>query len=238
MEIGYNTGRKDEVHRCFPGFPEETVRFFLDLRFHNETSWFHAHREAYEAYVRKPFSQFIQAMTPTVMRIADDMETRPNKCLARINRDIRFTRDKSPYRDHMWLLFRRSGEEREHSVMYWFELSPEVVEWGVGFWGYNRPAMDALRQRMVKKPAEVRRVLRQCGIPDETLHIYGDRYKSMKPPAGMPARFGHALSLQGDLCQASWRSAGGELPAGDHRPGFGGLSAPQASLSAASAGRG
>ena len=171
----------------FPGFPEETVRFFLDLRFHNETPWFHAHREAYEAYVRKPFSQFIEAMTPTVMRIADDMETRPNKCLARINRDIRFTRDKSPYRDHMWMLFRRSGEEREHAVMYWFELSPEVVEWGVGFWGYNRPAMDALRERMVKKPAEVRRVLRRCGIPDETLHIYGDRYKSMKPPAGMSA---------------------------------------------------
>lgn len=171
----------------FPGFPEETVRFFLDLRFHNETSWFHAHREAYETYVRKPFSEFIEAMTPTVMRIADDMETRPNKCLARINRDIRFTRDKSPYRDHMWMLFRRSGEEREHAVMYWFELSPEVVEWGVGFWGYNRPAMDALRERMVKKPAEVRRVLRQCGIPDETLHIYGDRYKSMKPPAGMSA---------------------------------------------------
>ena len=121
------------------------------------------------------------------MRIADDMETRPNKCLARINRDIRFTRDKSPYRDHMWLLFRRAGEEREHAVMYWFELSPEVVEWGVGFWGYNRPAMDALRERMVKKPAEVRRVLRRCGIPDETLHIYGDRYKSMKPPAGMSA---------------------------------------------------
>ena len=171
----------------FPGFPEETVRFFLDLRFHTETSWFHAHREAYETYVRKPFSEFIEAMTPTVMRIADDMETRPNKCLARINRDIRFTRDKSPYRDHMWLLFRRAGEEREHAVMYWFELSPEVVEWGVGFWGYNRPAMDALRERMVKKPAEVRRVLRRCGIPDETLHIYGDRYKSMKPPAGMSA---------------------------------------------------
>ena len=171
----------------FPGCPEETVRFFLDLRFHNETSWFHAHREAYETYVRKPFSEFIEAMTPTVMRIADDMETRPNKCLARINRDIRFTRDKSPYRDHMWMLFHRSGEEREHAVMYWFELSPEVVEWGVGFWGYNRPAMDALRERMVKKPAEVRRVLRQCGIPDETLHIYGDRYKSMKPPAGMSA---------------------------------------------------
>ena len=78
----------------FPGFPEETVRFFTGpALFTMKRPGFMPYREAYEAYVRKPFSQFIQAMTPTVMRIADDMETRPNKCLARINRDIRFTRD-------------------------------------------------------------------------------------------------------------------------------------------------
>ena len=171
----------------FQGFPEETIRFFLDLRFHNEVPWFHAHREEYEAYVRTPFREFIEAMAPTVLKIADDMDTRPNKSMARINRDIRYTRNKAPYRDHMWCLFRRSMEERAHSVTYWFELSPEVVEWGVGFWTDNRPAMDALRRRMVEKPKEVLRVLKQCGIPDETLHIYGDRYVKMKPPAGMPA---------------------------------------------------
>ena len=171
----------------FQGFPEETIRFFLDLRFHNEVPWFHAHREEYEAYVRTPFREFIESMAPVMEQISDDFELRPNKCLARINRDIRFTRDKSPYRDHMWLLFRRSLEARENSVMYWFELSPEVVEWGLGFWGPNRPAMDALRKRMAEKPGEVKRVLRQCGIPDETLHIYGDRYRNLKPPAGMPA---------------------------------------------------
>jgi len=170
----------------FQGFPEETIRFFLDLRFHNEVPWFHAHREEYESYIREPFRNFIEAMTPVVTNIADDFETRPNRCLARINRDIRFTRDKSPYRDHMWLLFRRAGEEREHSVMYWFELSPEVVEWGLGFWGPNRPAMDALRKRMVEKPREVVNVLRQCGLPDETLRIYGDRYRNMKPPQHLP----------------------------------------------------
>ena len=170
----------------FQGFPEETIRFFLDLRFHNEVPWFHAHREEYEAYVRKPFRELIEALAPTALQIADDIDTRPNKCLARINRDIRYTRDKSPYRDHMWFLFRRSGEAREHSVVYWFELSPEVVEWGLGFWSDNRPAMDALRRRMVEKPKEVQRVLTQSGIPDDTLHIYGDRYARMKPPDGMP----------------------------------------------------
>ncbi len=171
----------------FQGFPEETIRFFLDLRFHNELPWFHAHQEEYEAYVRKPFREFIEAMAPTALQIARDIDVRPNKCLARINRDIRYTRDKSPYRDHMWLLFRRACEEREHSVMYWFELSPEAVEWGIGLWGPNRPAMDALRKRMTEKPREVRRALRQCGIPDENMAIYGERYQRMKPPDGMPA---------------------------------------------------
>ena len=171
----------------FQGFPEETIRFFLDLRFHNEVPWFHAHREEYEAYIRKPFRAFIEAMTPTLSQVGKDIELRPGKCLARINRDIRYTRDKSPYRDHLWVLFRRAGEEREHSVLYWFELSPESVEWGLGFWGYNRPAMEVLREQMTQKPAQVRRVLRQCGLPDEAMPVLGDRYAKLKPPPGMAA---------------------------------------------------
>lgn len=171
----------------FQGFPEETIRFFLDLRFHNEVPWFHAHREEYEAYVREPFRAFIEAMAPAITRLGDDMELRPNRCIARINRDIRYTKDKSPYRDHLWVLFRRAGEEREHSVMYWFELAPESMVWGLGFWGYNRPAMDVLREMMVQKPTTVRRALRDSGLPDENLPIFGDRYAKMKPPPGMAA---------------------------------------------------
>lgn len=170
----------------FKGFPEETVRFFLELRFHNEASFFNAHRDDYERFVKDPFYAFIEAMAPAMKEIADDMELRPAKCLARIRRDTRFSKDKSPYRDHMWLLFRRSGEDREHSAMYWFELAPERVEWGIGFWGYNRPAMDALRKRMREKPDEVLQALRQANVPDQGLDIYGDRYQRMALPAGMP----------------------------------------------------
>ncbi|MEG2253262.1 MAG: DUF2461 family protein, partial [Clostridia bacterium] len=93
----------------FEGFPEETIRFFLDLRFHNDHAFFQAHQQEYEEYVKRPFAAFIEALAPTVLGIAGDMDTRPGKCLARIHRDTRFTKDKSPYRDHMWLLLRRSG---------------------------------------------------------------------------------------------------------------------------------
>ena len=170
----------------FQGFPEETIRFFLDIRFHNEISYFKEHEDEYRQFVKEPFFSFIEDMAPAVRKVAEDMELRPNKCLARIRRDTRFTKDKTPFRDHMWLLFRRSGEARETSAMYWFEMSPEVVEWGVGFWGDNRPAMDALRRRMVNRPSEVLGVLEECRIPDKGLLLYGDCYQRMKLPQELP----------------------------------------------------
>lgn len=177
----------------FSGFPEETTRFFLDLRFHNETSYFHAHQTEYEQFVKAPFYAFIDALAPTTQQIADDMEVRPAKCLARIHRDTRFTKDKSPYRDHLWLLFRRAAEPRENSVMYWFEFGPDRLNWGLGFWGDNRPAMEILRQRMRQKPAEVQRVLRQCHLPAEDgLTIEGDHFSRMKIPEEVPPPL-HAL---------------------------------------------
>ncbi|MDD3411613.1 MAG: DUF2461 domain-containing protein [Eubacteriales bacterium] len=170
----------------FEGFPEETVRFFLELRFHNNTTFFHEHRDEYEQFVKKPFYSFIEAVAPTAQKIAPDLELRPGKCLARINRDTRYTKDKSPYRDHLWLLLRRSGEQRDLSCMYWFELSPDRVSWGLGFWNANRPAMDALRRRMREKPEEVIRALRRSRVPAPDMLVSGERYRRMALPEGLP----------------------------------------------------
>lgn len=170
----------------FSGFPEETIRFFLDIRFHNEVSFYKAHEDEFQTYVKKPFYSLIEELGETMLSISDDLEVRPAKCLARLRRDTRFTKDKSPYRDHLWVVFHRAGVPKDGSVMYWFELSPEAAEWGLGFWGQNRPAMDALRRRIVEKPTEVRRALRQSRVPDENLLLLGERYQRMKPPPGVP----------------------------------------------------
>lgn len=169
----------------FQGFPEETIRFFLDIRFHNDSAFYHAHEKEYREYVKKPFYSFIESLSETMLSISPDMEVRPVKCLARLRRDTRFTKDKSPYRDHLWLCFRKAAAEKEGSVNFWFELTPESVGWGLGFWGINRPAMEALRRRMVEKPDEVLGVLKKCRLPGKDLLVEGQRYQRMKPPDGM-----------------------------------------------------
>ena len=122
------------------------------------------------------------------------MEVRPYKVLSRIYRDTRFTHDKSPYRDHHWIAFRRAGEPREQSVMFWFELRVEGLSWGMGFWGENRPAMDLLRRRMLAKPDEVLGLI--APLKEQGLQIEGDAFKRMALPDGLRKELEPLYSLK------------------------------------------
>ena len=166
-------------------FSAKTTEFFLDLRYHNNKTFMDENRARYLRDVREPFYAFINALAPLMLDIDDGMETRPNKCLSRINRDIRFTKDKSPYRDHLWLAFRQSCSGKEGRPFFWFELSPEHVTWGVGIWGENRNAMDAMRRRMAARPDEFVPLLEL--LAQRGYRLTGDEWKKMSVPDEVPA---------------------------------------------------
>lgn len=153
----------------------------LDLRFNNNREFMTAHREEYQQKMRDPHYQLIEALTPLMLQIDPQMEVRPSRVLSRIFRDTRFTRDKSPYRDHHWLAFRHMGEPRERAVLLWFEVTIEHVRWGVGFWGENRGAMDIFRRRLLSHPDDWLGLVRS--VKQDQFVISGDRYRRMSIPA-------------------------------------------------------
>ena len=157
----------------FTGFTEETIRFFLDLKFHNNSAYFHENHDRYVEEVQHVFYDMIDALAPDMLKIDPQMEVRPHKCLSRIHRDTRFSRDKSPYRDHLWFLFRRAGEPREKSLFYYFELGPDRLGWGMGFWDENREALDLFRKRMQA---------------NQKLILGGSIHKKMNVPPEIPER--------------------------------------------------
>ena len=180
----------------FAGFSEETVRFFLDIRFHNSVGYYRENQQRFEDFVKAPFYDFINELAPGMQKIDPQMEIRPYKCLARIWRDTRFSKDKSPFRDHLWVLFRRAAEPREGSVMYWFELSAQRVEWGLGIWGENRPLMDMLRRRIAAKPEEVLRVIDSCHLARHHMTVGGQAFKRLEVPATVPESLRHWYMLR------------------------------------------
>ena len=172
----------------FTGFTEETIQFFLDLKFHNSTEYFHQHHDRYVETVQQVFYAFIEELAPDMLKIDPEMEVRPHKCLSRIHRDTRFSKDKSPYRDHLWLLFRRAAEPREKSLMYYFELGPDRLSWGMGFWGENREALDLFRRRMRANPEGTLALIDDLGMDRRKLLLNGTAHKRMEIPPEIPER--------------------------------------------------
>lgn len=169
----------------FQGFNSDLLSFYADIRFHNEKAFMDAHRQEYYQKVRDPFYAFIAEMAPVMLSIDPDMEVRPAKCLSRINRDTRYSRDKSPYRDHHWVAFRRAAAGKDGMPFYWFEIRLDAVNWGLGVWGENRPMMDGLRRRMAANPDEMIGLLRLLQKRD--FSVGGTQWKKLRPPEDLPA---------------------------------------------------
>lgn len=165
-------------------FTNETLQFMAEIRFNNNKEFMASHKQEYIDKVRTPYYRLIEALAPTMLKIDPEMEVQPQKVLSRIFRDTRFSRDKSPYRDHHWIAYRHRGEPRDQAVMFWFEIRLDAVSWGLGFWGENKPAMELLRQRMVSHPRELLNllpILKECDIA-----IDGEKYQRMKVPESLP----------------------------------------------------
>jgi len=86
-----------------PIFTRETFAFFRDLAKNNRKVWMDANRERYQQYVVQPFRRFLEELSPAIVQLDPRFDTGGKRNFSRINRDIRFAKDKTPYRAHMYL---------------------------------------------------------------------------------------------------------------------------------------
>src|SRR5438045_9439651 len=92
-------------------FQSATLKFLKDLKKNNNKSWFDAHRKQYEA-AKNDFENFIQSVLDKHCKNdADLKELAAKKCLFRINRDVRFSKDKSPYKTNFGASMDKGGKK-------------------------------------------------------------------------------------------------------------------------------
>lgn len=167
----------------FQGYNDETFEFFMAIRFNNNTDFFHASHDWYLRGVREPSLALAEALSETVEAIDDSLERRPNRVVSRINRDIRFSNDKSPYRDYIWLSFRRPKDERVNSAELYFDLSASGGSYGMGYYRPTKPLMNALRRRMATEPERLVDLMTPV-LREFTLST--DNYRRMAVPDELP----------------------------------------------------
>ena len=135
----------------FTGFPRETFRFLEGIAAHNEKAWFEAHRDLYDTGYVAPARAFVEALGPALRKISPTVTFEPkiNGSLQRINRDIRFSKDKRPYKEHLNAWFWHGDNKGWDSPGFWFSLNPKEVRLGVGMYGLDKDLLDNFRQSVI-----------------------------------------------------------------------------------------
>lgn len=130
-------------------FSPAALRFFRQLAAHNDKQWFEAHRDEYENEVRAPMRFLIEDMNVRFARFAPEIGGDPKRSMFRINRDIRFSKDKSPYKTNAGCWFHHRGasgrvgaEASEGSAGFYFHLEPTKSFVGAGLWMPPRPQLN------------------------------------------------------------------------------------------------
>jgi uncharacterized protein (DUF2461 family) len=101
-------------------FSSDTFAFLAELADGRDKAWFDANRSRYEAHLLAPMRALVSTIGPVLQAHIPDLEYRPqvNKALTRINRDMRFARGQSPYKDHMLALFYREGRKKADPQLF------------------------------------------------------------------------------------------------------------------------
>ncbi len=178
----------------FTGFTRETFEFLMAIKFNNNREFFLANRDWYERSLREPARALAEALYDAVHELDPLLETRPQKVVSRINRDVRFSNDKSPYRDYLWLAFRKPGVLRCTTLGVYFDIGAGGASYGMGYYDENRPVMNALRRQILQAPEHFQGIA-EGALSRFTLHPKA--YKRMEVPPGVPPDLQPWYALKG-----------------------------------------
>ncbi len=165
----------------FEGFTGDALQFLFENKMHNNKDWYDSHKDIYKKFVYNPFVELIQELSPTIVEIDSQMLTIPSKLISRVRRDTRFTKDKSLYRDNVWLVFLRDKSRMSTAPCFWFELNQGGSSYGLGYYGAQTDSMANMRQLIINEHPAFLKALKCYESQNEFL-IGGEMYKRSRFP--------------------------------------------------------
>jgi uncharacterized protein (TIGR02453 family) len=171
-----------------PHFTPRLFEFLTDLKAHNTRPWFEANRQRYERDVREPMLRFLTDLGPRLRAISGHFRADPRPSggsMFRIHRDIRFSRDKRPYKTNVGAHFPHlRGGRDAHAPGFYLHLAPGQSFGGGGLWHPDAAALKTVRDQIARRAPgweAVRR--RRIPIQGETLKRVPPAYARDHPYA-------------------------------------------------------
>ncbi len=140
----------------FARFEPEALIFLRGLRRNNRKEWFEERRPVYERALLAPLRSLSEELDVRFGRLAPEFVSPPKRALFRIHRDVRFSKDKSPYKAHgaLWVYHRDAGRgvgrDAHGGAGFYFHIEPGASLVAAGFWMPPRPVLNIIHEQIVE----------------------------------------------------------------------------------------
>ena len=195
------------------GFPPEGLQFLKQLKRNNNREWFIANKARYEESVKKPMQKLVEILAVEFAKFAPEILASPRGSLYRINRDTRFSKDKSPYKTHVAAVFPPKALGKHGGAGFYFHIAPGDVFVGGGLYMPLPEDLKAVRDAIAADHRRLEAILRKQAFRRMFTEITGEQL--LRVPRGFAATHpaAHYLRFKQFLAARTLPSESATLPA-------------------------
>jgi uncharacterized protein (TIGR02453 family) len=185
----------------FTRFGPEFLAFFDDLSANQNRDWFQAHKSDYENHIKYPMQALLMALNKEFEAAEIPLSADPKRSISRINRDVRFSNDKSPYKTYISGTMTRDAGDMSPGLVY-LQFGQDELFIGAGFYLFEPDALAAFRLAIARASdawTALADQLTQDGSPIERTDTLKRMPKGMEKHATSPVA--DELKLKNFVCK-------------------------------------
>lgn len=170
----------DLLRESFPGFEKDALKFLTELKnpAKNNKEWFDKNRDSYEILIREPMKHLIDTLAEKINKSYPDIVVN-YKSIFRINRDIRFSKDKRPYKTHVAAAFAFDRIKSAEIPQFYFHFSPEEFLFAAGQYSMDPEYLKKIRRFIFANFSEYRKIVTNARFRRRFGSVQGEALSSL-----------------------------------------------------------
>jgi len=165
----------------FKGFSKQSLKFFSDLQKSNNKDWFSENRDVFDSEILLRAKAFVADMGNRLKKITPDIvaDPRTDKSIFRIHRDVRFSKEKIPYKTHLGIYFWEGAAKKLENPGFYFQFDKDTVFIGVGMHIFPKEMMAAYRNAVIdpKKGEKLVKIIKDISKKSSEYILGWKKYK-------------------------------------------------------------
>lgn len=158
-------------------FTQDFIDFFSELEQNNNKAWFDENRKHYEKTIKEPVKAFVKDLITEVQKDDSDIILEPKDCIFRINRDIRFSKDKTPYKTHSSAAIAKGGRKDHTNPGLYIQFNHQDIRIYSGIFGLDKNQLESVRDYIMDYSDELDKLLNDKKFVNTFGNLLGDKNK-------------------------------------------------------------